>query len=167
MVDQLNRLNLTLNRGLAFMAGISLIAMMLVTVGEMVFRMFGHPMAGTVETIGWLAAVTTAFALGYTQIDQGHISIDLFVQRLSSRMRDLVCILVDLTSTLLFVIVSWHVFSYAGLLQETGSLSETMKVIVYPWVYLVSVGCVGLTLALFVNFIKSCTHVITGTSSEK
>ena len=33
---------------------------MLVTVGEMVFRMFGKPMAGTVETIGWLAAVTTA-----------------------------------------------------------------------------------------------------------
>jgi len=156
-----------MNRGLAFMAGFFLIAMMLVTVGEMVFRMFGHPMAGTVEMIGWLAAVITAFALGYTQIYQGHVSINLFVQRLSPRLHALVCILVDLTSTLLFAIVSWHVFRHAGVLQQSGSLSETMKVIVYPWVYMVSVGCAGLTLALFVNFIKSCAHVITGTPSEK
>ena len=148
------------------MAGISLVAMVLVTVGEMVFRMFGKPMAGTVETIGWLAAVTTAFALGYTQINQGHVSIDLFTRRLRPLLQVMVSMLVYLASTVLFVIVTWNVFRHAGVLRETGSLSETMKVIVYSWVYLVSLGCAGLTLALFVAFFKSCSRVLSGSAGE-
>ncbi len=155
-----------LNRGLAWAAGISLVAMVLVTVGEMVFRMFGKPMVGTVETIGWLSAVTTAFALGYTQIHQGHISIDLFTRRLGPLLQVMVSMLVYLASTVLFVIVTWNVFRHAGVLRETGSLSETMKVIVYPWVYLVSLGCAGLTLALIVDFLKSCIQVFSGSAGE-
>lgn len=161
-----DRFTSILNRGLACMAGISLVAMVLVTVGEMVFRMFGKPMAGTVETIGWLSAVTTAFALGYTQIHQGHISIDLFTRRLGPLLQVTVSMLVYLASTVLFVIVTWNVFRHAGVLRETGSLSETMKVIVYPWVYMVSVGCAGLTLALIVDFLKSCIRVFSGSAGE-
>lgn len=159
MVSLFERFNSMLNRGLAFVAGTSLLAMVLVTVGEMVFRMFGKPMAGTVETIGWLSALTTAFALGYTQIHQGHVSIDLFTRRLGPLLQVTVNMLVYLASALLFAVVTWNVFRHAGVLRQTGSLSETMKVIVYPWVYLVSLGCTGLTLALSVEFVKSCIQV--------
>ena len=165
-MDLLDRFSALLNKGLAFVAGFSLIAMMLVTVGEMVFRMFGKPMAGTVETIGWLAAVTTAFALGYTQIHQGHVSIDLFTNRLNPRLRAVINILVYLASTALFTVVTWNIFRHAGVLKQSGSLSETMKVIVYPWVYLVSLGCEGLTLALLVDFVKSCVYVLSGIIGE-
>lgn len=136
--------------------------MMLVTVGEMVFRMFGYPMAGTVETIGWLSAVTTAFALGYTQLHQGHVSIDILANRLDIRTRAVMNMVVYLVSTTLFFIITWHVFHHAGVLKETGSLSETMKVIVYPWVYLVSLGCAGLTLALLADFMASCGKAFSG-----
>jgi len=165
-VDLLDRFSALLNKGLAFVAGFSLIAMMLVTVGEMVFRMFGKPMAGTVETIGWLAAVTTAFALGYTQTHQGHVSIDLFTNRLNPRLRAVINILVYLAATALFTVVTWNIFRHAGVLKQSGSLSETMKVIVYPWVYLVSLGCAGLTLALLVDFAKSCVSVLSGKIGE-
>lgn len=162
----LDRFNSILNKGLAFVAGFSLVAMVLVTVGEMVFRMFGRPMAGTIEVIGWLAAVTTAFALGYTQIHQGHISIDLFTSRFGRSVQLLASMVVYLISTALFVVVTWNVFGYASVLWETGSLSETMKVIVYPWVYLVSLGCAGLTLALLVDFLQSCSQIIFRSSGE-
>ena len=165
-MDLLDRISALLNKGLAFVAGCCLIAMMLVTVGEMVSRMFGNPMAGTVETIGWLAAVTTAFALGYTQIHQGHVSIDLFTNRLNPRLRAVINILVYLASTALFMVVTWNIFRHADVLKQSGSLSETMKVIVYPWVYLVSLGCAGLTLALLVDFAKSCVSVLSGKIGE-
>ena len=155
----LDRINSILNKGLSFIAGLSLVAMVLVTVGEMVSRMFGKPMAGTIEIIGWLAAVTTAFALGYTQVHQGHVSIDLFVRRLGRLARVAADMVVYLISTAVFVVVTWNVFGYANVLWETGSLSETMKVIVFPWVYLVSLGCAGLTLALLVDFLKACSHL--------
>ncbi|MEW6672666.1 MAG: TRAP transporter small permease [Thermodesulfobacteriota bacterium] len=160
-MELLNRISAMFNRGLAFVAGLSLVAMMLVTVGEMVSRMFGKPMAGTIEVIAWLAALTTAFALGYTQMHQGHVSIDLFTSRLSSRTRAMVNIAVYSVSAALFMIITWHVFKHAGVLKRTGSLSETMRVIVYPWVYLVSLGCAGLALALFLDFLKSCRQAFT------
>jgi TRAP-type C4-dicarboxylate transport system permease small subunit len=158
----LERINSVLNRGLAILAGITLVAMMLLTVAEMVTRLFGRPMPGTIETIGWLAAVTTAFALGYTQIYQGHVAIDIVFRRFSPRLRDAVEGLVCLASALLFALVTWQVLRYAGVLKETGSLSETMKVIVYPWVYLVSLGCAGLAVALFVDMLKSAARLGSG-----
>ncbi|MCB2173507.1 TRAP transporter small permease [archaeon] len=161
-MDSLDRISAILNKSLAFVAGLALIAMMLITVGEMVFRMFGSPMAGTVEIIGWLAAATTAFALGYTQVYQGHVAIDLFFNRLRPRIRGVINMLVYLAATALFMIITWNVFAHAGVLRQSGSLSETMKVIVYPWVYLVSLGCAGLTLALLVDFIKSCAEFFGG-----
>ena len=158
-MDLLSRVNSILNKGLAFGAGLSLVLMVLVTVGEMLSRKFGKPIAGTVEIIGWLAAVTTAFALGYSQIYKGHVAIDLFVARLGRQTQIVASVLVYLISTGLFVVVTWNLFRYASVLRESGSLSETMKVIVYPWVYLVSFGSVGLTFALFVDFIKASSKV--------
>lgn len=159
-MQKLHRASTILNRGFAFVAGISLISMMLVTVGEMILRIFGHPMPGTIEIIGWLAAVTTAFALGYTHIHRGHISISLFTDRLDSGPRALLRVLVSLVSFALFVLITWHVFRHAGVLKETGSLSETMKVIVYPWVYMTSLGCAGMAFALFVNLFKDFRDLI-------
>jgi TRAP-type C4-dicarboxylate transport system permease small subunit len=150
------------NRVLAVGAGIALVAMMLVTVADMVLRLLDRPLAGSYEVIGWLAAVTTALALGYTQANRGHVSINLLTVRLGSRTRALVECLVDLVSLLLFVAVAWQVAVYAGVLRESGSLSETLKLIVYPWVYVVAVGGAGLALALAAGFVRSLGLVLTG-----
>jgi TRAP-type C4-dicarboxylate transport system permease small subunit len=166
-MHRLERISSILNRGMGILAGIALVAMMLLTVAEMVSRIFGKPMAGTVEAIGWLAAVTTAFALGYTQIYQGHVAIDIMSRKFSPRLGDAVAGVVYLASTALFALVTWQVLRYAGVLKNSGSLSETMKVIVYPWVYLVSLGCAGLTLALFVDMLKSAARLGAGKSIKK
>jgi len=60
-----------------------------------------------------------------------------------------------LISLLLFATVTFYVARYGRVLHETGSMSETLRVIVYPWVYLVAVGCAGLTLALLVDFLRA------------
>ena len=44
---------------------------------------------------------------------------------------------------------------YGITLHSTGSLSETLKVVVYPWVYLVAVGFAGLTLVLLLDLVRS------------
>ncbi len=79
MVYFLKQINSFINRGLAFMASCCLLVMVFLTVGEMVLRVFGTPMSGIVEVIGWLAATITASALGYTQIHKGHVAINLLI----------------------------------------------------------------------------------------
>ncbi len=167
MVYFLKRLNSTLNRGLVFMASCCLLVMVFVTVGEMALRVFGTPMAGIVEVVGWLAAAIIAFALGYTQLHKGHVAINLLTERISPRLQAILGGVINMISTALFTATAWYVFKYAGSLRAAGSLSETMKVIVYPWVYIVSLGCAGLALALFVDMVECGTQIFTTSKSEE
>jgi TRAP-type C4-dicarboxylate transport system permease small subunit len=158
----LERLESLVNRALAWVAGFALVAMMLFAVADMVLRGAGWPVAGSYEVIGWLAASAMALALGYTQLHRGHVSITLLTGRLGGRTQAAVDLVVSLLSLLLFVAVSWYVARYARTLQTTGSLSETLKAIVYPWVYVVAAGSAGLALALLVDLLRSAGRFLAG-----
>lgn len=162
----LERLNASVNRVLAWIAGLALIAMMMFTVADMVLRGFGHPVAGSYEVIGWLSAASMALALGYTQLHRGHVAIDLVVERLPGRGRASVDVATSLMSLLLFTAVAWYVARYGVVLHETGSLSETLKAIVYPWVYVVAIGCAGLALALLVDFLRAVGRLVSGRPTD-
>lgn len=162
----LERLNASVNRVLAWIAGLALIAMMMFTVADMVLRGFGHPVAGSYEVIGWLSAAAMALALGYTQLHRGHVAIDLVVERLPGRGRASVDVATSLMSLLLFTAVAWYVARYGVVLHETGSLSETLKAIVYPWVYVVAIGCAGLALALLVDFLRAVGRLVSGRPAD-
>lgn len=151
----LDRLSFFVNEGLAWAAGITLAAMMLFSVADMALRGMGYTVAGSYEVIGWLSAAAMAMALGTVQRHRGHVAMDLVVARFGRRSRAFVEVLMNLMSLLLFATVAWYVARYGRVLHGTGSLSETLRVIVYPWVYLVAAGCVGLTLALLVDFLRS------------
>jgi TRAP-type C4-dicarboxylate transport system permease small subunit len=158
----LAKINQWVNGVLAVAGGLTLVAMVFLTVADMVLRVFDHPLAGTYEIIGWLAAAATALALGYTQMHRGHVAINLFVIRLGPRARGAVECVNDLISLLLFAAVAWQVARYGDVLRESGSLSETLKIIVYPWVYVVAVGAAGITLALAVDFLRSAGRLLPG-----
>ncbi len=151
----LERLSTLVNRALAWMAGFALAAMLLFLVADIVLRALGRPVAGSYEVIGWLSAGAMALALGSVQQHRGHVAMDLFMGKVGRRSRAIVEALMALISLLLFATVAFYVARYGRVLHETGSMSETLRVIVYPWVYLVAVGCAGLTLALLVDFLRA------------
>lgn len=153
LVRLLDRLTTFLNRRLGWAAGFVLAAMMLFSVTDMVMRAFGYTVAGSYELIGWLSASAMALALGSVQQHRGHVAMELLVTRLGPRMRALVDMLTSLLSLLLFAAVAWYVARYARVLHETGSLSGTLRVVVYPWVYVVAAGCTGMALALLIDFL--------------
>ncbi|MCD6732809.1 MAG: TRAP transporter small permease [Burkholderiaceae bacterium] len=155
----LEKLSESVNGALAWAAGLALIAMMLFTVGDMALRALGRPVAGSYEIIGWLSAAAMALALGYTQVHRGHVAIDLLTTRLKDRTRAAIELVTSLLALLLFAAVAWQLARYGRVLQETGSLSETLKAIVYPWVYVVAAGAAGLALALLVEFVKSVARL--------
>ncbi|MHB8763489.1 MAG: TRAP transporter small permease [Deferrisomatales bacterium] len=152
-MSTLEKLSALVNRALACAAGCGLVAMMAVTVADMGLRLAGRPLAGSYEIIGWLAAVTAGLSLGYTQHHRGHVAIDLVTERLGPAAQAWLRTVVSRVSTALFLAVAWHLFRYAGGLRASGSLSETLKVAVYPWVYLVALGGAGLALALLADLL--------------
>lgn len=149
----LRALSVLLNRGLAVIAGAALAVLTLLTVADVVMRAFGRPIAGSFEMIGWLSAVALALALGYTQAHRGHVAMTLVTDRLRGRAAATVDALNSLAALALFGLVAWVVIGYAQTLQESGSLSETLKALVYPWVYVVAAGFIVLALTLLVDLL--------------
>lgn len=151
----LERLSAWVNGVLVGAAALMLAAMMLLAVFDMVARGFGFTIAGSYEVIGWMSAAAIALALGAVQREHGHVAMDLFVARLGARSRTWVEAAMTALALALFVALAFYVLRYAVTLHATGSKSETLQVIVYPWVYVVGAGCAGLALALLVDLLRA------------
>lgn len=151
----LDKLSCFLNQIILWIAGVSLIMMILLTCSNIFLRLVWKPISGTFELMGFLGAITTAFALGYTQIKRGHIAIDIVVNSFSRRKQTIVNSINYFISALFFFIVSWQIAKYATTLLRSGEVTETLRIVYYPFTYGVSLGCLGLALVFFVDFLNS------------
>jgi len=76
-MELLDKISRVLNEILIWIAGVSLVTMILLTCANIFLRLVWMPVKGTYELMGFFGAIVTAFALGYTQIKRGHIGIDI------------------------------------------------------------------------------------------
>ena len=151
----LEKISNFLNQALLWLAGLFLLAMITMTGANIVLRLFGLPIRGTFELMGYFGAVVTAFALGYTQIKRGHIAVDIVVLRFSKSIQRILQAVNHLVCMGFFVMVAWQVAKYATTLWQTGEVTETLQIIYYPFTYAVALGCLILAFTFFVDFLKS------------
>jgi len=156
-ISRLDSISRYVNTGLACVAGCSLVLMVLTVVANAVAREISAPYSGTTEIVGWLAAVTTAFGLGYTQVHKGYVDIDALVEKFPLWLQSAIRSIVLFVTMVFFGLVSWQVCLYALNVAANGNLSETMGITFYPLIFLVALGFAGLTLALLVDFLKQVT----------
>lgn len=151
----LDQVSTWLNASLAWLAAIALLAMMFITVLDILLRLVGHQIAGTYELVGWLAAAAMGLSLGYVQLHKGHVAVTILSDRFQGRADALARLVCAVLSLGLVAVVTYYVGRFGLIQQATGSLSETLRFVVYPWVFILTLGLAGLTLALFVDTLKS------------
>ena len=142
-----------LNRILTFLAGLILIAMVLLTCANIVFRMFWVPVSGTYELMGFSGALLTAFALAHTQIKKGHIAVDVLVNVFQPKTRWVLAAVNNGLCFVFFMLAAWQLTVKANTLRATGELTETLRIIYYPFTYMVALGCGVLALVLLTDLL--------------
>lgn len=160
VIPYFEKLTETLNRWATWLAGGLLVALMLLTVANMVMREVWEPFAGTAEVVGFLAALVAALALGYTQLHRGHTWVDILVARLPLRAQAVIDSFMFFLATVMFGLATWQTFTLANHYWKIGLLSETLKMIFFPFIYVVALGCALLCLALLLDFLKSVRQVM-------
>jgi TRAP-type C4-dicarboxylate transport system permease small subunit len=150
----LDRINHYINLVLMGIAGLFLVAMIVLTCANVFLRVVWIPVAGTFELMGYFGAVITAFAHGITQIKKGYIAVDIVVQGFSKRDQKILNAVNAIICSGFFVLVTWQISKYAANLHETGEVTETLQIIYYPFTYAVAVGCGALALVFFIEFLK-------------
>ncbi len=139
------------NRLLVWIAGCFLIAMVLLTCANIFLRLFGLPVSGTFELMGLFGAVAAAFSLSYTHSRRGHISVDVLLYKFSDNTKNIISIINNLICLAFFVVVSWQIAKKATTLLTTGEVTETLRIIYYPFTYAAAFGCLILSLAFLVD----------------
>lgn len=147
------------SRGVSYISGISVLMMMLLTCGDVVLRLFGHPIPGTYELVGFLGAIIISFAMAYTSVEKSHIAVDIFFQRLPRKLQTVLEGLIYLISLVLFAIITWQCQIYALDLKQSGEISLTLGIPVYPVVVGIAIGCGFLCLVLLFDVVKSARRV--------
>lgn len=135
---------------LRLIGAIALVGMMMLTSCDVLLRGFGHPIFGAVDMVGLLAVVVLAAAMPYTHQAGGHVGVDLLVQKLGPRGQAIIDCITSLISFVLFALVSWQMWLYAGELSAKGEVTMTVQIAKHPFIYLVSI-CFGVLCLVIVS----------------
>ena len=154
-MDFLDKINLFLSRLLTFIGGVFLVAMVLMTCANIFSRNIWIPIRGTFELMGYFGAIVTAFALGSTQLKKGHIAVDVLINTFSDNTKKILQVVNNGICAVFFSIAAWQIAVKATTLKNTGEVTETLRIIYYPFTYAVAFGCLVLALILLTDLLKS------------
>lgn len=142
-------------RWLNWMAAIAIVTVMIIVCANVLARsIFGTPLKGTVDIVSQLGVLIIAGAIAYTQVLKGHIRISLFVDKLSKPLRNILSCMVDLVGIIIFGVISWQSVLFAVGTHEIGELTEVLKIPITPFAFVVSAGCIAITLVLLADLIN-------------
>jgi len=157
-MKHLEALNKFLNYFLMVLGAISVLGLMVLATGNVVLRMVHIPFRGTYEIVSFLGACVIAFALGYTQQTKSNIVVDILSEKFPPALANMLDRVVHLVLMVFFGVVAWQVYVYAMKLVESHEVSETLKVIYYPFVFCVALGFAALAFTGLVDFVKTMFH---------
>ncbi|QTA78607.1 TRAP transporter small membrane protein DctQ domain-containing protein [Desulfonema limicola] len=150
----IEKLIFKINNLLILIAGVFLTAMILLTCGNIFLRIVWVPIRGTFELMGFFGALVTTFALGYTQLSRGHIAVDVLFRKFSSRTVSILSSINNIICMAFFAVMAWQLFEKGSILFKTGEVTETLRIIYYPFTYGTALGCGFLALVFLGDLIK-------------
>lgn len=147
----------------AIIAAVVLAVMMLLTIADVAGRyFFNSPIKGTWEIVGLLLVCAGTWGLGYCQVQKGHISITVLIQRFSRRVQAIIRSLAYLIGLVGFSLLCWRMFlmtiRYLSTMKEY--VTDTLEIPYPPFMLMLSIGAGIMALILIVDLVHSLSEVI-------
>jgi len=130
-------------------------------------RTVGMPIIGDIELIEFSMILLVSFAFAYTESQDGHISIEILVDRLPLRMRLILKLAGKILTCIVSAIMAWAVMVQ---LAEVKLTSELLRIPFLPFKYIVLIGFILWSLEALVNAgkvfgdLKKKTNVLGGSN---
>ena len=121
-----------LSAAMAVIAGTTLVAVMLMTVLDVILRYFGRPIVGIYDIVALGGAVIIGFSMPLAAEKKVHVYMEMGLQSYSRTVKQ---VLSFVTRVILFGIsflVAWNLIQLGIDFRQTGEVSLTIKIIYYP-----------------------------------
>ena len=142
-------------------ASVTLVLMMLLTVTDVFLRkVFSQSILGTVEVTEFLLVLVIFFTLADTEVLNGHVKVDLVMSRAGKRVQRVVDMITQFVCFLLCGLITWSTLVYSEQMRTSGEVSQDLWIPVYPFIYIVAVGCAVLALTLLIKFLMALMKVV-------
>jgi TRAP-type C4-dicarboxylate transport system permease small subunit len=143
---------------LNWFAGSCLIGMAGLTCTDVVLRLFGHPVLGAYEIVGFLGTAVASLAVAYTTVERGHVAVSILVMRLSHRLQVIIHQITHLLSIVLFGLLTVECIRFGNDLKVSGETSLTLTLPFFPLLYGMSFSFLIVCIVLWLDF----WNVLTG-----
>ncbi len=135
------------------MAGIALVAVMLLIGADIVGRMLGCPVPGAYELVSLAGGLIIGLAVPGTSRAKAHLSVDLLLSRLSGRSRNILDAATRLAGIVLFLLASASMIWMGLRLRNSGEVTAELALPFYPVVFLMGGAFLVQALVLFSEMI--------------
>lgn len=150
-----------ISQAMGIISVVFLIAMMVLTVFDVLARkLFNSPIPGSVELIELMMIVTGFFALAWCASSGAHITVDLIVERMPRTLRNYVDGFIYLLSLGICIILARQSVQESHFVRDLHSITPTLKIPLFPFFYLLTIGFSALALVIFVVMVKSFKKAI-------
>jgi len=143
------------SRLMCAVAVVALVAMMVLTLADVVLRAFGRPIPGTYELVGILGAIIIGFSIPYTTMSKGHVIMDFLTGSLSGPARTVLHVFTRALAIAFFIIAGWNLCLLGHGYSRAGEVTLTLKLPLYPIFFVVAFCCFVECLMLVVELTPS------------
>jgi len=163
MLEKFGRFNETVSswaESMAFGAILFMVALTCIdVVGAKLFRL---PVPGSLDMMMLAQLIAISFTAAMTLIGDRHVSVEFFVALLPKRAQAWIDCVVQLLGLVLFVLITWRLFTHGYHLQTGGEETPTIQISIAPFAYAASLATVPVCLVyaqrLFSSIIKAARN---------
>jgi TRAP-type C4-dicarboxylate transport system permease small subunit len=140
---------------------VAIIIMVAITCIDVVgAKLFLLPVPGAIEIVSLIQVAAIVFAVAATQREGGHISVEMFVDKLPRRIRAVVKMLTSLLGLILFILLIYEGIGLGNEYLDAGEVTATVKIPFYPFAYAFSIALLPVAMMMLVDFLRAAKEVI-------
>lgn len=149
-----------ISAGFNTVAGAAVVVMMLLTCADVLLRLLRHPIPGAYELVGFLGTVIVSFSLALTSLSKGHIAVEIVVARLPRRVQTAIEAVTSMIGAALFALITWQSLIYALDMRQSGEVSVTLTMPIYPFIFGIAAGSALLVLVLLLDSLRAAIRTV-------
>ena len=123
-------------------------------------KLFTLPVPGAIEIVSLVQAATMVFAVAVTQRHKGHISVEMFVEKMNPRIRAIVRAFISMLGFILFVLLVYEGIRFGNQYVETGEVTATVQIPFYPFAYAISIALLPVAMMMLVDMVGAVREVL-------
>jgi TRAP-type C4-dicarboxylate transport system permease small subunit len=151
----LERVIYPFSKGISILSMIAAVAMMLIVTADIFMRRaLNQPIFGAYEIGKVLLVIVVFCGVAYVMSVKGHVMVDTLVRLYPKKLQTVVSGIAYFLSLLIVALISWQSAVYGFEMARVGETSVLLRILVYPFIFVVAFGSAVLFLVIMAQFIK-------------